>query len=226
MPSGAPPRPPRRAARRVPCAAGTDATTSEARRSRSARASTRIVGRWPTPRNSTASPRCCATRDQIVVLTGAGISTESGIPDFRGPAGHLDQGSEGRAQGQHPALRGRRRPPSRRVAQPRRQRAVRRRAQRRAPRARRARAEGEPPHAGHAERRRPAPGRGIVACDRHRDPRHRARREVPAVRLARPDGGHARPRACGRGGSRVPRVRRDAEVGDDLVRREPRAPRT
>ncbi len=65
--------------------------------------------------------------------------------------------------------------------------------------------------------------RRAVARDRHRDPRQRARGEVPAVRLARPDGRDARPRARRRGRSRVPRVRRHPEVGDDQLRREPRA---
>ena len=34
-----------------------------------------------------AAARLLVTRERILVFTGAGISTESGIPDFRGPDG-------------------------------------------------------------------------------------------------------------------------------------------
>ena len=34
-----------------------------------------------------AAARLLAARERILVFTGAGISTESGIPDFRGPDG-------------------------------------------------------------------------------------------------------------------------------------------
>ena len=42
---------------------------------------------WPAPAELEAAAKLVREAQRIVVLTGAGISTESGIPDFRGPQG-------------------------------------------------------------------------------------------------------------------------------------------
>jgi NAD-dependent deacetylase len=53
----------------------------------------------PDPAQVTALARAVATTHRLVVLTGAGVSTASGIPDYRGPDGlwRRDPGAERRA---------------------------------------------------------------------------------------------------------------------------------
>ena len=140
----------------------------------------------------------------VVVLTGAGISTESGIPDFRGPNGVWTKDPAAEKTATLAVLHGRPRGPPARVAEPAEQRVLAGRAERRAP----ALAELERKGALHILVTQNVDGLHHAAGQSPdivgRDPRHRARGEVHGVRLARPDGRDARTGARRRGRPGVP----------------------
>ena len=164
--------------------------------------------------------------ERIVVLTGAGISTDSGIPDFRGPNGRVDEEPRGREDGDDPALPRRPRGPPAGVAAPRRS-------------IRPGRPSRTPGHLAIVELERQ--GQLAAVVTQNVDGLHQKAGidpdEVIEVHgtiwfdacweLRRPaaDGRDARPGARRRGRSAVPRVRRDPQERHDQLRPERSCPR-
>src|SRR5712691_9510757 len=138
---------------------------------------------------------------RIVVLTGAGISTESGIPDFRGPQGVWTRDPEAEKLSDIHYY----------VADP-------------GPHGDRgARASREAARAHHAEHRRAAPEGGQFSRARDRGARHGAQGGVPLLWPEGTDAGDPRPCSLGRTRSGVQRLRRDPEERHDLLRPGARA---